>query len=169
VPYLFRSINKRRWDWGAGNPPWLSPGAVPAAPFGDVAPSPSSALSLWWIADDKSNVRRVITALAATRQHVDKYDYALIEETEVRALGIKVEQAPDPCPDQDASNRWHHNLIELTADSLFSLVGLIKRIGELDRLLAPEVEELLKEGLDSGRLEISRVNPKLRESLQRSK
>ncbi|MDO8475726.1 MAG: hypothetical protein Q7W02_05935 [Candidatus Rokubacteria bacterium] len=166
MPYLFRSINKRRWDWGAGDPSWLPPGAVPAAPLGDLAPTPSSALSLWWIADDKSNVGRVVAALAAGRQHLDKYDYALIEEGAVRGLGIKVESAPETCPDQDASNRWHHNLLELTADKIFALVGLIKSTSELDRLLAPDVERLLKEGLESGFLDESKVHSKLRERLQ---
>ena len=165
MPYLFRTINKRRWDWGGNNPPWLPRGAVPGAPFGDVAPSSESVLSLWWVEQDESNVHRVVAALAAGRQHFDKFDYALIDEAAVRGLGIKVQAVAEPCPDQVASTRWHRNLIQLTADNLHALVSLIKARAKLNRLLGPEVKALVKDGLEAGHLERARINPALRESL----
>src|SRR5437899_11265127 len=167
MPYLFRSINKRRWDWSDGNPTWLAAGAIPAAPFGDVSPSPDSELSLWWIPDDKSTVHRIVTALAAGRQHPDKFDYALIDETTLRELGFMLRQVPESCPDQDASNQWHHNLTQLSANDLRNLVNLIKSTAQLERVQGPQVKTLLTTALDAGVLDEAKVNPKLRESLQR--
>jgi len=166
VPYLLRSINKRKWDWSAGNPPWLIGDAIPAAPFGDVSPSADSELSVWWVPDDKSNVHRVVTAIAAGRQHPDKFDYALIEEGALRELGFVLQQVAESCPDPQASEQWHHNLKQLTADDLRRLVDLIKRTAELDRVQGPQVKKLLTAALDARRLDETKVNSKLLEVLR---
>lgn len=121
---------------------------------------------MWGILNDRSNVHRVVAALAAGRQHVDKFDYALVDEAALRALGLVLQQAAEPCPDQAASNQWHYNLRQLTADDLRVLVDFIKRTGELNRIQGPEVKKLLTTGLDTGQLDEAKVNPKLIESLR---
>ena len=82
-------------------------------------------LSVWHVEDDESNLPRIVAALASGRQHVDKIDCALIDEPSLLALGIRVEAAAEACADEEASLRWHRNLIRLTASHLHDLVLLI--------------------------------------------
>lgn len=165
MPSLLRVANKRRWDWNSSDFSWLPPGEIPAAPFGDLAPSTASALSVWLIEDDESNLDRIVAALAACRKHLDKFDYALIDERALVELGIQMEAKAEPCPDQEASERWHRNMVRLTSAHLNALVNLIRSSGQLKRLLKPQVEALLKEAITSGRLDLSRIERGLLDSL----
>lgn len=173
MPFLFRTVRKPRWTWEPGQPPWLPPDETPAAPFADVSPSAESILSVWRIDDDESNLHRVVAALASGREHPDKIDCALIDEPDLLRLGIRVEAAPDPCADQEASDRWHRNLVHLTGSKLASLVLLIRdqgRVGRIRRFQEPLVVSLLQEGLDANRIDSSKVKYRtLLEALARAR
>lgn len=157
--------NKRRWDWSSSDFSWLPPGETPAAPFGDLAPSTASALSVWLLEDDESNLDRIVAVLAAGRQHVDKFDYALIDERALGKLGIQIEAKAEPCADDEASARWHRNIVRLTSADLNALVRLIHSRGQVKRLLKPQVEAILTDAVASGRLDLSRIEKRLLDSL----
>lgn len=167
MPFLFRALtNKRRWDWATGEPQWLPEGEIPAAPFADFAASAESLLSMWSIADNESNLPRVVAALAASRQHSDKFDCALVEEEVLHGIGVQIENKSESCPDQEASDRWHRNLVHVTGSQLVALVRTVRDNGRIFRILAPDVKALLNEGLDSGRLDPAKMNEKLYASLR---
>lgn len=163
MPLLFRVIRKNRWRWGAGEPAWLPPGEVPAAPFGDLSPDANSVLSVWQVNDDGSNLPRIVAAMAAGRQHVDILDCALVEEGAVAGLGIKIEAVADRCSDRQAAELWHRNLVELTSSHLRALAELVRADGRLTRFLPGDVERFLDQGLSSGQLDITKFDEKLRE------
>jgi hypothetical protein len=169
VPFFLRAANRRRWDWESSDDfSWLPAGEIPASPFGDLSPSADSALSVWLVDDDQSNFNRVVAALAAGRKHLDKFDYLLMEERTLVDLGVQVESRAEPCPDEDASARWHRNVIRLTASQLRALVLHIHATGHVRRLLKPAVESILREAVASNRLNLSRVEPSLLDSLTSS-
>lgn len=165
MPSLLRVANRRRWDWSSPDLSWLPAGEIPAAPYGDLSPSADSMLSVWLVEDDESNLHRVVAALTSGRKHLDKFDYALVDAGALAELGIRLEAKAEPCPDQDASALWHRNMIRLTGAHLNALVRLIHSSGHLRRILRPEVEAILKDALASGRLDRSRVDSGLLESL----
>lgn len=165
MPSLLRVANKRRWDWTVEDFHWLPAGTIPAAPFGDLAPSSTSALSVWLIEDDESNLNRIVAVLAAGRKHLDKFDYAVVSDRALAEIGIRLEAKAEPCPDNDASARWHHNMIRLTSADLQALVQVIHTQGQLKRLLKPQVQAILRTAVASGQLDVSRVEKGLLESL----
>lgn len=78
--YLRGLNNKRRWDKST-NPDWLSSPDIPVHPLADLLPKLGDhALSLWHVESDKSNLKRVVAAMAAGRERLDKFEYALFPE-----------------------------------------------------------------------------------------
>jgi len=130
-----------------------------------VSPSTDSALSVWLVEDDQSNLERVVGVVAAGRRHVDKFDYALVEESAIRGLGIEIQRSPEACPDEEASRRWHHNVIRLTATNLNAIVQLIRSEGRVERVLKPRVEAIIRNGMDSGQINPARLQKSLLDSL----
>lgn len=166
MPFFLRAANRRRWDWESSDDyRWLPAGEIPASPFGDLSPSVESALSVWFVDDEQLNLRRVVGALAAGRKHLDKFDYLLIEEQAVVDLRLQVEAKAEPCPDQDASARWHHNVTRLTESQLCGLVRHIQATGRVARMLKPDVENILKEAVAENRLDPARVDKSLLDAL----
>ena len=159
--FLRASSNKRRWD----SEGWVPEGDIPAGPFGDLAPSPTSGLSVWLVEEDQSNLSRIVAALAGGRNYLDKFDYVLIDEQSVLELQLEIEQRAERCADEDASARWHRNMVRLTGSKLHALVRLIYSRGLKKRVLKPDVEGILRNALDQGHLDRFQVNENLLTSL----
>lgn len=140
-------------------------GDIPAGPFGDFAPSPTSALSVWLVEQDQSNLNRIVAALAAGRTHLDKFDYVLVDEQAVLELQLSIEAQAEKCPDEGASAQWHRNMIRLTGSQLNALVRLIYSSGLKKRILKPDIEDIIRNALERGYLDRSRVNKDLLGSL----
>ena len=70
---------------------------MPADPLGDLV-TKENRLSVWQIDDDRSNLGDVIAALAASRDFLDTFDYALFNDellaqariTRSRSAGVTV-------------------------------------------------------------------------------
>lgn len=165
MPLLLRGADKRRWDWPGPAFPWLGHEEYPAAPFGDLRTDTSSHLSTWEVTDDRENLLRVITALAAGKQNADKFDYVLIDQTLLGALSITIKATHGKTPDTEGNRLWHRDLVELTGDKLIRLVHLVRNQGEMGRLLDKKIAELLREALRVGQLDRARVDERLLRSL----
>ena len=162
MPFLLRGPSDRRgWD----PRPWVPEGDIPAGPFYDFRPSPTSQLSVWVVQDDQSNLNRIVAALAAGRDHVDKFDYVLVDEREAADLRVRMELREERCADQAASALWHRNMLELTATQLNGLVRCVFAARRTGRVQEPDVEALIRGGVVAGQIDRARVHPKLLESL----
>ena len=107
MPLLLRGVDKRRWDWPGPAFSWLLADEYPAAPFGDLRTDARCDLSTWQIADDRANLLRVISALAAGRINTEKLDYVLIDERLLADLSISIKATPGKSADSDANSQWH--------------------------------------------------------------
>jgi hypothetical protein len=147
-------INKRKWD--RLNVPWLKPNQIQADPLGDLRINEGT-LSVWQIEDDRANLDLVITALAATRQNFDKFEYGLFDQEIVTYLGLKVRISSGNTP-IDAANDWHRDLIQLTADQALSLVKSMFDTLEKHRLYDDEVQTGILNAIQQGYLDLHKVN-----------
>src|SRR5215813_14154600 len=93
MPLLIKLDNKRMWD----RPEWLPVGEVPAEAVQDFRVD-GNELSLWYVEPDGSNLDRVLAAIAANRQHVDKIDYAVFEDAVVERCGLTIRPTPGRLP-----------------------------------------------------------------------
>ena len=146
MPFYLRIINKNRWY--RGNPPsWLPENEIPAQSLADVAPKPEESLSLWRIEDDRSNLNRVIAAIASARRHLDTLDYALFPIAIIDQLGLTVAQSPGKTPDNVANTTWHWEIIELTASKATLLAKELYSSAEITRKWPMDVRTLIQEGI----------------------
>jgi len=162
---LLIRVDKPRWDWSSDDSPWVPPGDIPAAPLTDLRTSPNSELSVWYVEDNRSNLARIVAALAGTRDHSDKFDFALFPEAVLTHAQIQWENSSGNSADRDANSSWHRDLVELTASKLSTLVRLIREQGEIERRFEKQIIELVADGVKQGWIEVQRLKPSLRRSV----
>jgi len=155
MPLLLRVISKAKWY--KENLPWLMENDLQADALTDLR-TDNNKLSLYHIEDDKSNLERIITALASTRQRPDKLDYVLLELPILENAGFRIESTRGKTPD-DAVNLWHRDMIELSATKVLSLAQIIAN-ADKNRILEKQVGQLLVSAASSGRLKRTLVKEK---------
>ncbi len=167
MPFYLRSLNnKRRWDKST-NPDWLSPPDIPVHPLADLLPKLGNhTLSLWWVESDKSNLKRVAAAIAAGREKLDKFEYALFPEEVIEACGASIAQIAGETPDEFANNHWHWDVVKLTADGLVCLAKEMYARSEIGRILPAEICQLILRGISSEELRKQRMSSNLLGELQ---
>lgn len=137
MPLLIKLDNKRMWD----RPDWLPAGEVPAEAVQDFR-TDGNELSVWYVEPDRSNLDRVLTAIAANREHFEKIDYAVFEDAVVDRCGITIRPTLGQLPDEHASRTWHRDLVELSGRKLVSLAESIAT-GTPERKPMSQIRELL--------------------------
>lgn len=60
-------------------------------------------ISFWEIADDKSNLDRVVAALAASRGNAEQIDFALLPQSTLAGFGEKLERSNGETKDDGAN------------------------------------------------------------------
>lgn len=90
MPFLMRKVDKRDWV----PQPWLPAGETAGDLLGSFQPIDGGRLSVWQVADDRSNLAEIIAALAATRSSVQPMDYTLFTEASIADLGIGSVETP---------------------------------------------------------------------------
>lgn len=86
MPLILRMISKGKW-LPEPNLPWLKEDELQADVFHELKTGENT-LSVWSIADDRSNLERVVAALAANRNRVSNFDYALISQERLQQAGL---------------------------------------------------------------------------------
>ena len=105
-------------------------------------------LSVWLIDDNRSNLNRIVAALAAGRDTLDKIDYALIDRQVLDSLDIRVSKVDGLSLDAGANQHWHYDLTNLSGKQLVAL-ALYMRQG-LMREPKSKVKTAILESIHSG-------------------
>ena len=147
MPLLIKLDNKRMWD----RPAWLPAGEVPAEAVQDFR-ADGNELSAWYVEPDRSNLDRVLTAIAANREHFEKLDYAVFDDAVVSHCGITIRTTPGQLPDEHASRTWHRDLIELSGRKLVTLAESIASGSPAERKPLPKIKELLTSAARDGHI-----------------
>jgi hypothetical protein len=149
MPLFLRNVRQNRWH-NAGAAQWLANGDVPADPLGDLATS-ENRLSVWEVAVDRSNVERIVRAIAVTRQKIADMGYVLFDSSVLATAGIDTVAEIGETPDEGANN-WHRDLIELSGNKLVILTKLILESGESGTILKKRLEQLVTDGVEQKQL-----------------
>lgn len=157
---LLRTVRHSRWLSDSAKP-YLAKHDLPADPFADLSTS-DNVLSVWEVAEDRTNVERIVRAIAVGRDKIDHVAYILFDSQLVEASKIEIQITKGKTHD-DGANDWHRDLV-LTGRKLYALVDGMIRSGQLERVLQKRLIQLVEEGIESGELP-----DKLLEKLKRSK
>ena len=164
MSFFLIKITPAKWYRHDGVP-WLNEGDVQADALWDLRVS-SNLMSAWQIADDKSNLNQVIAALAATRNTLGEFGYALLQQQVVLELQIKFEQTSGKSRDPHANAQWHYDFVQLTASQICALTNEIKKKENRMRAGEWEVKAFLEEGARLGRIRLEDLDPNIQKKLK---
>jgi len=163
VPFAMRRVKQPKWYSEAVHP-WLERSDIPADPLTDLQTRQNS-LSIYLIKDDKSNLDQVVTAMSATRDSPQNFDYLLFDMEILSQVNIEVRESEGKTPDNEV-NGWHRDLIEISGNRLLMLVRqVLESDYETDRYLKKQIKELVTRSMQTGQYEASRVNRSFRNKL----
>ncbi|MCU1334527.1 MAG: hypothetical protein JWO19_108 [Bryobacterales bacterium] len=149
MPLLLRNVGKHyRWI-KADAAPYLAQGDVPADPVGDLKTS-GNKLSVYVIADDRSNLHRVIRAITVGSLKPDHVAYVVFSSKVLEDAGIEMEEVVGKTAD-DAVNPLHRDLI-LSGNKLIALTRGILQEGEVGQILKADLLALVEQGINEGQL-----------------
>lgn len=125
----------------------------------------SNTLSVWLVEEDRANLNRIIAALAAGRQTVDKFDYALVERQKLAQLGIRFVKIDGISCDEKSNTIWHQDLRDLSGKKLVNLAYVIQEYAELERVQKNKVAALIAASLEQGFIDPSRIGERIKTRL----
>lgn len=146
--------------------PWVPQGDIIADLLADF-PTRGGATSVWIIEDDRSNLDRVLVALAVNCQHLTHIDYILFDLDLLSQADVKSERVPGDTPDDTVNALWHLNLVELSGHKLVTLTRRILEQSEDGVILKKRLEELALQAIGSSRLNTRKINAKMKEELRK--
>lgn len=159
MPLILRKIRKPKWYKNPGVP-WLKGEDLQADALGDLN-SKDNKLSVWLIEDNRSNLERVIAALASTCDSPTNIDIVLLEQNVLDKLSIRwLTTIGDSC-DDEINKAFHIDLIQLTATKLFEFAGQIQQNGTKTRFLEKHVVQMLTKQISTGNISRDKIKQTL--------
>src|SRR5208283_3052432 len=107
--------------------PFLATDDVPADPVGDLL-TQGNLLSVFEVAQDRSNIERIVRAVAIGGDRIMATGYVVFDSDLLPAAGIDIRESPGTTADNGA-NAWHRDLV-VSGNKLVALTKAILRNGE---------------------------------------
>ncbi|MCY4238613.1 MAG: hypothetical protein OXC93_09705 [Rhodospirillaceae bacterium] len=128
--------------------------------------SEQNTLSVFFVSDDE-DVERAAAAMAASREGLDPFDYALLTE---EALAFLQEQLEDTAGDtkDDTVNEWHRDLAKLRVNHVSELANTIYAQGDIKRFTPGEVKRIVRAAVEHGFISDDDVHPNVRAKIWRA-
>lgn len=158
MPFLLRTIKKRRWDKKA----WLKEGKAQANALGDLQPR-ENRLSFWHVHDNKSNLYQVVAAIAAGRDVPEKFDYAIFDQNLLKKSNIEIEQTAGDSFHKEADEHWHRDTGNLSAENVAEIANIIMKHGMKDRIYPSDVVRMVKKEVKSGTIDVNPLKERLKQ------
>lgn len=167
MPLALRFIRLDRWDTEALlAQSWVPEGDIVADVLRDVGTT-NGTLSVWHIADDKSNLNRVLAAFGATRDKVANLDYLLIEQGLLQIAGVEMLVTAGTTVDPEANSQWHRELVHLSGHRLVELVHTMLTRGETCGIEHKTIADMMRVALQRGNLDGSKVKKGITKGLEK--
>ena len=159
---IIRKVDKRPF-WDRNAPPvesWLKPEDLAADALQEIRTT-ENRLSVYLIDSLESpGLNRLLAALAACRDFIANLVYAALDAHLLNDLQIRLEETPGETPDEEV-NKWHRDLIELTASKLSDFGLAIRKHAKISRKHPKDIKELIKQGIRSNQIEQARLKQNL--------
>lgn len=148
---LLRTVRQNRWFKTPDVDALLNADDAPADPLGDVRTT-NGTLSVWRLNDDRSNLVRIVRAVAVGQHEIRSQGYVVFDDALVNQAGIQIDNAARGNSSDDRANDWHCDLVKITANSLISLVKAILRHGESGVVLEKTLVASVLQGIENREL-----------------
>ena len=145
---LYKVKKAYRWypEPAAG---FLASDDVPADSVGDIQ-TRDNLLSEWEVEEDRSNILRVVRAIAIGSDRIDDAGYVLFDSRRLADCGIELKVTEGSTADTNINSR-HRDLV-LSRKKLVALAALFLRHGELGEIMKLELQASVIEDIQNGEL-----------------
>lgn len=161
MPFVFRNIGNKFW-YSADQrdfKKWLSDGELVADVFKELRTTRGS-LSVFRVEDDASNLDRVVSAYACTRNSLSDLDFVLVPLDAINAE-FEATETPGQTAD-DEVNAWHLDIEHLSAGKLLLLAQIFRdHRSSMDRYRKRHVTTKIRESLEKRQLDFERIHEAL--------
>ncbi|MGH8726802.1 MAG: hypothetical protein ACREV9_01290 [Burkholderiales bacterium] len=163
MSWLIHKISRAKWE------PTLGLNRISADAVTVDLKTKNNELSLWKIASqEKTELEKVATALAASGQRVDPIDLAWVTVKDIRSQKIRLQDSPGNTA-AVAYKNLHVDAKELDLAALRAIARVIARDirqnGHFKRFTRAEVKRLLQSGLADGTIDLNLLKPGIRTEL----
>ncbi|MCC7177056.1 MAG: hypothetical protein IT177_01580 [Acidobacteria bacterium] len=157
-------MTQRRWIPDSGRT-WLGEGEPPGDVLTDLRTT-GCTLSVYRIADDRSNLDPVISGLGANGTSLDNVDYMLLPEFRAIELGLKLDDSvPGDVPNRLAQ-AMHVDICELSAAKLLDLARTLYRECEPIRTPRRKIIQLIVADIRNGHIDEAALSERLRNEIR---
>lgn len=163
MSYALRRIKKTRW-YGTDRLSWLPTNHFQADALQDLK-TEDNKLSVYVISDDRNNLKRVIAAMAANCDTLSHFDFFLVDQNILKALGIKYENVPGDLKDEIV-NKWHQDLVNLSAQQIFKIGNAVKDPSNRDRIPWQNVRDYLVESIKMDWVSLDQLSASIKRKVQ---
>ncbi len=144
---------------------WLASGDIPADPVGDLQ-TKKNTLSIWHI-EDENNLKKVVSGNAANLGNIKPFEYSLFDKEILLRLNLTLKKSPGESKDEEANEKWHWNITNLSGAKLLELAKALLPLSEGRKVVfEPEVEDLIQKAVTSKRIEYARLQPGVRQRIR---
>ena len=146
--------------------PTLKAGDVQADALSNSRTS-GNTLSVWLVQEDQTNLNRIVAALAAKRDYLDKLDYALLDTQALDSLHIQVVKKKGDSYDDQANDLWHQDLTDLSGTKLINLASMIQAQAKAKLVRVPkgDVGDFIAASINEGFIDPDRVDDRIKKKL----
>ncbi len=163
--FVLRVIkNRPAWERNEEDT-WLDANDVPADLLLSLQTTANS-ISVFFVEQD--HVDRLVAAYGSKRDKVQTLDYVTIPAAELADQQLEIEDAPAALADIEA-NKWHRNVIRLTARRLTELGVRLQQRGTVVRRLDKEVGRLINASIAAGHIQADTLEESIRNDLRKAK
>jgi hypothetical protein len=116
-------------------------------------------LSVWEIHDDRTNLNRVVGAMAVTGDGIVNFDYALLDWRTVEESGFQIEKCDGDTPDVLANTSWHYDIVRLSGMELVRLAKIVSDSPPtvIDRVNPPKLKDIIVSNVKSGAIDLNNI------------
>ena len=139
MPLLLRTVRQNRWLKEEAAP-FLAIDDVPADPVCDLQ-TKQNLLSVWEVAQDHSNIERIVRAVAIGRHAIATMGYVVFDSGLLLAAGIEIRENKGGSLDEGA-NAGHRDLV-VSGNKLVALTKAILRHGESGAVLKARLRQFV--------------------------
>ena len=167
MSFILRGIGRKALWTKSGHPdfPWLQEGELLADVFKEIR-TKDGKLSIYTVDADKTSLTRIIVAIASGRENFQDYEYVLVPKREIEEK-FEINKITGETADGGV-NKWHLDLVQLTPSRLTQLAYIFCGHREsMSKLPKKKVKSGIRKGIDSGLIDLTLINPKLRAKLSR--
>lgn len=118
-----------------------------------------NSLSVYKVNHDDDSLTRVITALAATRDAANRFNFILLPISLVEQLGITMAATDGMTPDDYVNSTLHLDLINLTVKQIAALALAMHEHGNLEKRTKSEIKTSIGDALNNGYFRRDQLKP----------